>query len=91
MADLRYFRVLPRIGESVEHLDGAISRRGRRSYRVLDIWHNAWNPEDAEDLNELPTIILDDPAHPELDEPQPLRLHPDDIDLLAERIAEHLR
>ena len=91
MADLRYFRVLARIGESVEHVDGARPHGGHHSYRVLDIWHNAWHPEDAADLSTLPTIVLDDRAHPRSVGVQPLRLHPDDIDLLAERIAGELR
>jgi hypothetical protein len=91
MADLRYFRTLPRIGESVEHVDGADMRRGHLSYRVVDVWHNAWHPTDAEDLNGCPTIILDDPQYPRATGSEVLRLHPDDIDLLAARIAEELK
>jgi hypothetical protein len=91
MADLRYFRVLPRVGESVEHVDGADLRHGTLSYRVVDIWHDAWHPTDAEDLNGCPTIILDDPQHPRAGEGEVLRLHPDDIVLLAQRIAEELK
>jgi hypothetical protein len=95
VGDLRYFRVLPRIGESVEHRSDVDPRGTRDSYRVVDVWHWAWHPTKTELMDDVPTIVLEDPRHsgelrPEV-EPQVLRLHPDDIELLAERIAEELK
>ncbi len=87
--DVRYFRVLPRIGEAVQHVDGGDPRRGCRGYRVVDIWHYAWHPTDASDADGYTTIVLDDPQHPGTygGDAGP-RLHEDDIDLLATRIAQ---
>ena len=89
-ADLRYFRALPRIGESVTHVEDTNLSGGSTSYQVRDIWHIAWHPEHAAGQGNLPTIVLIDPDDPRLHELQAARLHPDDIDLLAERIAEEL-
>ena len=91
LADLRYVRVLPRIGEAVVHVDGAGTRRDEQAYRVVDIWHGAWHPERAPDVSRYPTIVLDDPREPGTygrEAGRRLNLDDHDIDLLATRIAE---
>jgi hypothetical protein len=50
VGDLRYFRVVPRIGESVEHV---YLQHGQRSYRVVDVWHEARHPTRAPDLLQI--------------------------------------
>ncbi len=92
MADLRYFRVLPRVGESVEHVDGADPLGGHTSYRVVDVWHTAWHPTAAaEDPSGCPTIVLEDPRWPtSTDRPSSPRLSREDVDLIVARIVEEL-